>query len=159
MNNTQITPKFGSASFKEKLTYNTNIKAQDITDSLSSPTNISIWRLVTFISFLEGLGYSALEFKLHLYDLIFLPILMASLVLLASSLTRNLKQNDKFTNTTIYSLILIFIVYFISNLLEALGASSQLSPIISKSLLPLVITSLSFIIYNSDIFKKLYFND
>ena len=159
MNNTQITPKFGSASFKEKLLYNTNIKAQDITDSLSSPTNISIWRLVTFISFLEGLGYSALEFKLHLYDLIFLPILMASLVLLASSLTRNLKQNDKFTNTTIYSLILIFIVYFISNLLEALGASSQLSPIISKSLLPLVITSLSFIIYNSDIFKKLYFND
>ena len=136
MENIQITPKFGMAYFEKSLKYQTNIKPEDITDSLSSPTNISIWRLLTFINFLEGLGYSAIDFKMHLYDLIFLPFFMASLALLASALVRKLKQNDKFTETIIYSLVIIFIIYFISNLLDALGSTSQLNPIISKASLP-----------------------
>ena len=159
MKNIQITPKFGEASFKENMKYQTNIKPEDIADSLSSPTNISIWRLIPFIIFLEGLGYSAIDFKMHLYDLIFLPFYMASLVLLASSLVRKLKQNDKFTKIIIFSVIIIFVIYFASNLLEALGSTSQINPLISKSLLPVVITVLSFIIYQSDYFKKLYIND
>ncbi|MBS30774.1 MAG: hypothetical protein CMG39_06415 [Candidatus Marinimicrobia bacterium] len=156
MDNTQITPKFGSAKFEQTYTYKTNIKPEDITDSLSSPSNISIWRLVTFINFLEGLGYSAVDFKLHFYDLVFLPFLMASLALLASSLVKNLKQNDKFAKTIIYALIIIFFIYFASNLLNALGSTSQLSPIASKGLMPLIITFLSILIYQSDKLKKLY---
>ncbi len=156
MKNTQISPKFGEASFENEIIYQTNIKPEDITDSLSSPTSISIWRLVKFISFLEGLGYSAIDFKLHLYELIFLPFLMASLVLLASSITREMKQNDKFTRCIIISLILIFIIYFFSNLLDALGSTSQLYPILSKCLLPLFVTCLSIIIYQSNRIKKIF---
>ena len=63
MSNIQVTPKFENASYEEQIIYQTNIKPEDITDSLSSPSNISIWRLVTFISFLEELGYSAVDFK------------------------------------------------------------------------------------------------
>ncbi len=156
MYNTQLTPKFGEASFKRFIKYKTNINPEDITDSLSSPTNIPIWRLVTFISFLESLGYSAIDFKMHLYDLVFLPFLMGSLVFLASSLVKNLKQNDKFTKTAIYSLLIIFVIYFISNLLEALGSTSQLNPLISKGLLPLVVTFFSILLYQSDNLKRIY---
>lgn len=159
MKNTQITPKFGSASFRKNLEYRTNIKPEDITDSLSSPTNISIWRLVTFINFLESMGYSAIDFKMHLYDLIFLPFFMASLALLTSSIVRKLKQNDKFSKTIIYSFVIIFVIYFLSNLLEALGSSSQLNPIISKATLPIIVTFFSVIIYQSDNIKKIYAND
>ena len=106
MENIQITPKFGMAYFEKSLNYQTNIKPEDITDSLSSPTNISIWRLLTFINFLEGLGYSAIDFKMHLYDLIFLPFLMASLALLASALVRKLKQNDGFSEQLFIHLLL-----------------------------------------------------
>ena len=159
MNDTQITPRFGPVSYNEYLKYKTNIKPEDITDSLSSPTNISIWRLIPFISFLEGLGYSAIDFKMHLYDLIFLPFFMASLVLLASSIVKNLKQNDKFTKTIIYSLLIIFFIYFMSNLLEALGSTSQINPIVSKSLLPSLITIASVGIYQFENFKRLYQDD
>ncbi len=159
MNDIQIKPKFGAAYFKKSLKYQTNINPEVITDSLSSPTNISIWRLVTFISFLEGLGYSAIEFKMHLYDLIFLPFFMASLTLLASALVRNLKQNDKFTETAAYSLVIIFIIYFSSNLLDALGSTSQLNPIISKASLPLIVTILSILIYQKDNLKNILQND
>ena len=153
MKNTQISPKFGDSTFKKEYFYKTNIKPEDITDSLSSPTSISIWRLVKFINFLEGLGYSAIDFKLHLYDLIFLPFLLASLVLLASSLTKNLKQNDKLTKTIMYSLIVIFVVYFFSNLFDALGSTSQIHPIASKGLLPILITCLSILIYQMENLK------
>jgi len=156
MISTQITPRFGSASFENYIEYKTNIKPEDITDSLSSPTNIPIWRLVTFISFLESLGYSAVDFKMHLYDLITLPFFMASLALLASSIVRNLKQNDRFVRSIIYSLLIIFIIYFLSNLLEALGSSSQLNPAISKVILPIIVTILSIIIYQIDNLKKIY---
>ncbi len=147
------------AYFEKSLKYQTNIKPEDIADSLSSPTNISIWRLLTFINFLEGLGYSAIDFKMHLYDLIFLPFFMASLALLASALVRKLKQNDRFTETIIYSLVTIFIIYFISNLLDALGSTSQLNPIISKASLPLIVTFFSILIYQKDSLKKIFQND
>ena len=157
MYNTQITPKYGSAFFNDELNYSTNIKLEDIADSLSSPTSISIWRLVTFISFLEELGYSATDFKMHFYDLLFLPFFLASLVILASSLILRLKQNDKFTHTLVYALIMIFIIYFFSNLFDALGSTSQLHPIISKGALPVVICIISLIIYQIDRIKNYFF--
>jgi lipopolysaccharide export LptBFGC system permease protein LptF len=61
------------------------------------------------------------------------------MVLLASSIVINLKQNDKFTRVIVYSFIMIFIIYFISNLLDALGSTSQLHPLISKLLMPLIV--------------------
>ena len=63
MENTQITPRFDTATFEKYISYQTNIKPEDISDSLSSPSNISVWRLVTFINFLEGLGYLQLILK------------------------------------------------------------------------------------------------
>ena len=84
---------------------------------------------------------------------------MASLALLASALVRKLKQNDRFSETIIYSLVVIFIIYFISNLLDALGSTSQLNPIISKASLPLIVTFFAILIYQMDNLKKIFQND
>ena len=147
MSDTQISPKYGKSYYKKNLKYQTNIKLEDITDSLSSPSSIPIWRLATFINFLESLGYSAIDFKMHFYNLIFLPLYLASLGLLASSLVVNLKQNDKYALTLTYSFILIFVIYFLSNLLDALGSTGQLHPIITKSTVPIIVIILSTGIY------------
>ncbi len=155
MSETQISPKHDKSIYEKNLKYETNIKLEDITDSLSSPSSIPIWRLATFISFLESLGYSAIDFKMHFYNLIFLPLYLAALSLLASSLVINLKQNDKYTLTLTYSFILIFIIYFLSNLLDALGSTGQLHPIIAKSTVPIVVIILSTgIFYYSRISKS-----
>ena len=154
MSNIQISPKYGETSFEENILYKTNIKLEDITDSLSSPSSISIYRLLTFISFLESLGYSAIDFKMHLYDLIFLPLFIASMVLLASAIVMNLKQNDKFTKIIIYSFIIIFIIYFLSNLLDALGSTSQIHPLTSKLIMPLIVLFISIISFQFHEFKR-----
>tara|TARA_B100000401_G_scaffold438394_1_gene386797 strand:+ start:6926 stop:8023 length:1098 start_codon:yes stop_codon:yes gene_type:complete len=147
MKNVHVSPKFNESYFKEDLKYHTNIKIEDISDSLSSPLSISFWRLGRFIEFLENLGYSAVDFKLHYYNLFFLPLFMSSLLILSASITNTLKQNDKFFITFIVSLILIFLIYFISNLFDALGSSSQISPFIAKGCMPFIVISLSILIF------------
>tara|TARA_B100001029_G_C14994563_1_gene414164 strand:- start:243 stop:1154 length:912 start_codon:yes stop_codon:yes gene_type:complete len=147
MKKVQISPRFSEPSFEENFIYQTNIKIEDISDSLSSPLSISFWRLNKFINFLENLGYSATDFKIHYYNLIFLPFLLLSLVVLAASVANNLKQNDKFLSTIVVSFILIFIIYFLSNLFDALGSSSQLSPLTAKGIMPIIVLVMSLLIF------------
>ena len=143
----QVTPKYGEISFQDYLNYKTNIKPEDISDSLSSPSSISIWRLLTFINFLEELGYSAIDFKMHLYSLISLPFFISTLVLLAFCLVQGIQQNDKFSKIIISSLIIIFLLYFLSNLLNALGSTSQIHPIVANFSMPVITFGIAIFIY------------
>lgn len=154
MNNVQISPKYDQASFSDSLQYKTNIKPNDITNSLSAPDSISFWRMRKFIIFLEDLGYSAREFKLYYYNLIIMPFFMSFLALLASSLTNNLKQNSKLSKTIFSAFVIIFIIYFLSNLLDALGSSSQISPFLAKIITPIFVIILSILLFNHSYFKR-----
>ncbi len=154
INDVQISPKYNQASFENALEYDTNIKPSDITNSLSSPQSISVWKMGTFINFLESLGYSAREFKLYYYNLIILPFFLSFLVLLASSIIIDLKQNSKLSKTILIAFVIIFIIYFLSNLLDALGSSSQISPITAKITTPLFVLVISFIFFNYSYFKR-----
>jgi lipopolysaccharide export system permease protein len=147
MSDVLISPKFNNSYFEKNFKYQTNIKIEDISDSLSAPLSISFWRLGKFIQFLENLGYSAVDFKIHYYNLIFLPFLMASLLILSASISNHLKQNDKFFTTFITSFILIFFIYFVSNLFDALGSSSQINPLVAKGVMPIIVILLSTLFF------------
>ena len=154
MSEVQISPKYSQASFNVNLRYATNIRSSDISNSLSSPDSISIWELRKFINFLEDLGYSARDFKLYYYNLIIMPIFLSFLTVLASSLVVDLKQNSKVTKTVISSFLLIFIIYFLSNLLDALGSSSQISPFMAKIITPIFVIVVSFLFFYFSYFKR-----
>ncbi len=155
MSEIQITPKYGDSRYKNSLKYNTNIKSEDISDGLSSPSSISIWRLMTFIYFLEELGYSAIDFKMHLYELICLPFYISTLVFLAFSLVQGIKQNDRFSKVIINSLIIIFFLYFVANLLNALGSTSQIHPVLANLSMPLITFSIAaFVLQYSELRRK-----
>ena len=154
MTDVQISPKYSRASYSVSHKYSTNIKPSDISNSLSSPKSISIWKIGKFINFLEGLGYSSRDFKLYYYNLIIMPFFLSFLTILASSLVVDLKQNTKVTKTIIFAFVLIFIIYFLSNLLDALGSSSQISPITAKIITPLFVIIASFLIFNYSYLKR-----
>lgn len=154
MEDVQISPKYDQASFKTIHRYATNIQSSDITNSLSSPDSISIWKMRKFINFLEDLGYSAREFKLYYYNLIILPFFLSFLSILASSLVLDLKQNSKITKTIITAFVLIFVIYFLSNLLDALGSSSQVSPFTAKILAPIFVLIISSAFFNYSYLKR-----
>ena len=154
MSEVQISPKYSQASFHKSLRYETNIKPNDITNSLSSPDSISVWKMGKFINFLEDLGYSARDFKLYYYNLLIMPFFLSFLTILASSLVVNLKQNSKILKTVISSFVLIFIIYFLSNLLDALGSSSQISPFTAKIITPIFVICISFLFFNYSYLKR-----
>ena len=154
MNDVQISPRYTQASFSEKHKYATNIKPSDITNSLSSPDSISIWKMGKFINFLEDLGYSAIEFKLFYYNLIILPFLLSFLIVLASSLVSGLRHNTKITKTIIIASVLIFVIYFLSNLLDALGSSSQIGPLFAKVVTPIFVITISILFFNYSYLKR-----
>ena len=107
-----------------------------------------------FINFLEDLGYSAREFKLYYYNLIVLPFFLSFLTILASTLALDIRQNSKITRTIISAFVLIFIIYFLSNLLEALGSSSQISPVAAKIITPIFVLVLSFAMFYYSYLKR-----
>tara|TARA_B100001093_G_scaffold452274_1_gene460216 strand:- start:2224 stop:3321 length:1098 start_codon:yes stop_codon:yes gene_type:complete len=139
-------PRYSDSNFHKKLIYNTTIKYQDISNSLISPENISIYQLNDFINLIEKLGYSAIDHKLQYYSLILLPFLILSLVFLANSLTIRLNHNDKITILLTISICTIFIYYFLSNLFNALSLSAQINPLTSKLSVPIILSIISWLI-------------
>ena len=139
-------PKYSDSKFYDTLIYDTNIKFQDISNSLIAPENISIYQLGDFIRLIEKLGYSAIDHKLEYYNLVLLPLLVLSLVFLGNSLTNKLKHNDKIFSLLILSICIIFIYYFISNLFIALAISSQINPFLAKLYVPIILILISFLL-------------
>lgn len=139
-------PRYSDSKFHSELIYKTTIKYQDISNSLISPDNISIYQLNEFIKLIEKLGYSAIDHKLQYYSLLFLPLLVLSLVFLGNSLTLKINHNDKIFGLLTISICTIFIYYFLSNLFNALSMSSQLNPLISKISVPVILSIMSSLI-------------
>tara|TARA_B100000886_G_scaffold86704_1_gene56911 strand:- start:7852 stop:8955 length:1104 start_codon:yes stop_codon:yes gene_type:complete len=154
MSEVQISPRYSSARYEKQMSYATNINQSDITDSLSSPNSISFWRMGKFINFLEDLGYSAREFKMHYYNLLTMPLLISCLVILSASIVSTLKQNERYTKQVVISLLLIFFVYFISNLFDALGSTDQISPFVSKIITPIIIIVVSIVFFQISFVRK-----
>ncbi len=136
-------PRYADSKFHKELLYSTTIKYQDISNSLISPENISIYKLNEFIKLIEKLGYSAIDHKLQYYGLLLLPLIVISLVFLANSLTIKINHSDKIIGLMIISICTIFIYYFLTNLFNALSISSQLNPLISKISVPVLLSLLS----------------
>ena len=147
------TPRYSDPVYHIKFKYVTSILFKDISNSLSSPENISLWNLPGFIKLIEKLGYSALDHELQLYYLLSLPLLICGLVALAYSMTLRIRHNDKIINVLILSIGATFLFYFFSNLFNAMSLSSQLNPIIAKFLIPGILFFSSALIINLPIVK------
>ena len=116
--------------------YSAYINKEDIKNSLSAPEMMSVLQLGSFIYILEKLGYSANDYKIYFYNILLMPFVIIGFVFLASSIIIDVKQNDKFYRTIITSLLIIFIYYFFSNLMNTLGSNSKLSPFLSTIITP-----------------------
>jgi len=130
--------------FYSYLEYSASINREDIKNSLSAPEMMSFIQLGSFIYILEKLGYSANDYKVYFYNIVFMPLTIIGLVLLATTIIVDIKQNDKYAKVVIFSFLIIFIYFFTSNLMSALGENSKVNPLISSLITPLMIFIMSF---------------
>jgi lipopolysaccharide export system permease protein len=147
MNKLLFTKKDENPIFYDYLEYSAFITKDDIKNSLSAPEMMSFLQLGSFIYILEKLGYSANDYKIYFYNILLMPLVIIGFVLLANSIIINVKQNDKFTKVIVTSFLLIFIYYFITNLMNTLGSNSKLPPFIATLITPFLLFAISIIFY------------
>ena len=134
-----LTKKNEEPIFYDSYEYDAYINKEDIKNSLSAPEMMSFLQLGTFIRVLEKLGYSANDYKIYYYNILFTPIVIIGFVILANSIVSNLKQNDKFSRIIFISFLMIFLYYFVLNLMNTIGANSKLPPLLSTLITPLLL--------------------
>ena len=143
MNKLLLTKRDEDPIYYDYYEYNAYINKEDIKNSLSAPEMMSVFQLGSFIYILEKLGYSANDYKVYFYNILLMPFVILAFVHLANSIVIDIKQNDKFTRVIVTSFLLIFIYYFMANLMNTLGSSSKISPFLSTLITPILLFSIS----------------
>lgn len=123
----------------EKAELKTELTIEEIESRFSSPQTVSFWQLPNYIRVLEATGFSANPLKAHYFSLLSEPILYLALILLAAALALRPPRQSNNWNLMIGSVGIAFLVFFMGDVLQALGISDLL-PIIIASFAPAVIS-------------------
>lgn len=104
----------------------TTLTPQQIQESFAPPDTLSFWALPRFIHAAENAGFSAIRYRLYLYSLLTLPILLAAMVFMAASFSLKLSRGGGLGKVVLISALSGFAVYFFSDLTRALGQTAIL---------------------------------
>lgn len=104
----------------------TQLTLSQIQDSFAAPETFSFWALPGFIGLLEKAGFSALRHKLHFHSLMAMPALLAGMLLLSAVFSLRQARRGRTGILIVMGIAAGFILYFITNLIYALGAAGSL---------------------------------
>jgi len=125
--------------FVETLIIPTELSREKILNSFAPPETISFWDLPAFIVLLEGAGFSATHHKLQFHRLLATPLLFAALVLLAASFSLRQQRRGRVGIVILGGVLTGFLLYFVSNIVFALGLSGGI-PIVLSAWAPASVT-------------------
>jgi lipopolysaccharide export system permease protein len=104
----------------------TTLTKDQIQESFAPPDTLSFWALPHFIQAAESAGFSAIRYRLYLYSLLSLPILLAAMVFMAASFSMKLSRAGGLGRVVLISALSGFTVYFFSEMTRALGQTAIL---------------------------------
>lgn len=117
----------------------TKFTSHRIEESLASPDTMSFWALPGFISLLEQSGFSAQRHRLQFNILLARPFLFSAMVLVAATFSLRMQRRGGATLMIIGGVAAGFILYFVSNIVFALGLSAKL-PVLLAAWTPTAIS-------------------
>jgi lipopolysaccharide export system permease protein len=104
----------------------TKFTTRRIEESLASPDTMSFWALPGFISLLEQSGFSAQRHRLQFNILLARPFLFCAMVLVAATFSLRMQRRGGATLMIVGGVAAGFLLYFVSNIVFALGLSAKL---------------------------------
>ena len=119
----------------------TDLSMNQIQESFAPPETFSFWELPAFIKTLEDAGFSALKHQLYWHSLLTIPFLLAGMVLIAGVFSLRPPRQGKTGMLIALAIFTGFIIYFVSDIVAALGLSGRLSVILA-AWAPVVVTTL-----------------
>ena len=119
----------------------TDLTISDLESSFSSPGTISFWKLPAYIKTIEEAGFDSTPVKMHFHNLLSQPLLFMAMILLAAAVSLRQQRLTGGAFLVFSGILIGFVVFFMSNFLQALGASAQI-PIFVAAWFPAIISLL-----------------
>jgi len=121
----------------------TNFTFKDIQESFAAPESLSFWELPPFIKTLEEAGFPAVRHKLYWHSMLASPILLTAMVLISAVFSLRISARRGKVGYLIGASILTgFMVYFLSDIVAALGISGTI-PVQMAAWIPATISLLA----------------
>jgi lipopolysaccharide export system permease protein len=114
------------AQFEQTYRLTTDMTLERIQESFASPETISFWELPAFIRVLESAGFSAVRHRLHWHRLFAGPLLLFAMVLLAATFSLRPPRRGGTLMLVVAGIAAGFLLYFVSNLVAALGQNASI---------------------------------
>ena len=126
LQNAWISAPLGQPLFRKQHRIRTNLTITKIQESFASPETMSSWDLPGFIRTMEAAGFSGHRHSLHFQSLLAFPFLLCAMVLIAASFTLRVNRRTGASFAIVGSVLCCFIIYFMSDVVHALGMSATI---------------------------------
>jgi len=109
----------------------TFLTPEQVTDSFTDPDQISFWDLPQFIEIANKAGLPANRFQVQYHTLLSRPILLGAMVIVAAIFSMQVFRLGKVGRMVLGGVGSGFLLYFLTDLAEALGSAGRVQPIIA----------------------------
>lgn len=109
----------------------TDLTLERIQDSFASPDTMSFWDLRGFINTLEKAGFSAHRHRLRFHAQLAVPLLLCAMVLIAATFSLRPTRRGGTAYMVLGGVIAGFLLFFISDIVFALGLSATIPAILA----------------------------
>lgn len=116
----------------------TSLSINEIENSFADPKTVPFWTLPSYIDTMAGTGFNVTPLKIEFQALLAKPALLVGMILLAACVSLRPQRQGGASQLILAGVVLGFIVFFLSNFLQALGASGQI-PIFMAAWFPPII--------------------
>lgn len=117
--------------YVEEYRIDTDLTPDKIANSFASPETLSFWEIPGFLKTLEAAGFSGHRHRLYLHSLLAMPLLLGAMVLFAAVFTLKIGTRTSATRTIGAGVICSFLLYFLSDVINAMGLSGSLPAIMA----------------------------
>jgi lipopolysaccharide export system permease protein len=104
----------------------TDLTVSRVQDSFASPDTLSVWVLPDFISLLDRSGFSSVRHRLHFQSLLALPLLCATMALVAAGFSMRPARRGGVTKMIGGGVSVGFALFVVSKVAEEFGQSGAL---------------------------------
>lgn len=120
-----------TARTEARVTLPSDLTRERIRDSFGDPSAIPIWDLPTYIERVEAAGFSARRHRVWLQMELALPLLLASMVLVAAGFTMRHARMGRTGQMVLAAVLMGFAIFFLRNFAQVLGESGQIPVVLA----------------------------
>ena len=110
----------------DKITFNSNINYNILSDFFSDLSTVSFWNLKKVKENYENIGYSTRDIKSEYHKSLAFPFFLMSMVLLAGIVVLNVKFKGGYLNYIVLSILLSVIINYMNDFSIALGETEEI---------------------------------